>query len=427
MLFRALKITDPNGPHNGKTLDVRIKDGLIAAVSSDLTPEGGEEVVELTGAYAAPGFVDLGAYLGDPGHEEREDIASLRAAAAAGGYVAVAALPNTDPVRQSVADVAYLLRQNGHHPTDLLPLAALSKNLEGRDMVDMLDLNDAGAFVFTDGPKRRVSGSLLKRTLEYGKVRNLAVMISPYDEQLVPEGQIHEGAVSTRLGLRGIPAMSETIPLKSAMEVLNYTDGNLIVHLLSTAGGVAEIRRAKESGLAVFATVSAHHLQFTVTELEGFDANFKMLPPLREEADRQALIGGLKDGTIDAIVSNHCARHGEEKDLEFPYADFGALGLQTAFRQALAALDGHLDVAEIAAKFSHAARRMLGFAPEHVQEGNKACLTLFTTDKSSEFTADQLRGKTVNSPLIGKKLPGRILGVINNNRFLPVRPATANR
>lgn len=422
MLFRSLKITDPNGPHNGKTLDLRVTDGLIADLAPELKPEAGEEVIELTGACASPGFVDLGAYLGDPGHEEREDIESLRAAAAAGGYVAVAALPNTEPVRQSVADVAYLLRQNGAHPTDLLPLAALSKNLAGKDMVEMLDLNDAGALVFTDGPKRRVSGSLLKRTLEYSKVRDLAIMFSPYDEQLVPDGQIHEGAVSTRLGMRGIPDMSETIPLKRAMEVLDYTDGILIVHLLSTAAGVAEVRRAKEAGLEVRATVSAHHLQFTVTELEGFDTNFKMLPPLREETDRQALIAGLKDGTIDAIVSNHCARHGEEKELEFPYADFGALGLQTAFRQALAALDGQLSVEEIAAKFSGPARLMLGFTPEHVAKGNKACLTLFTTQGNSEFSADQIRGKTVNSPLIGKTLPGKILGVINNGVFLPLKP-----
>jgi len=156
-----------------------------------------------------------------------------------------------------------------------------------------------------------------------------------------------------------------------------------------------------------------------VNALEGFDTNFKMLPPLREETDRQALITGLKDGTIDAVVSNHCARHGEEKELEFPYADFGALGMQTAFRQALAALDGHLNVEQITAKFSVSARLMLGFTPEHIKEGNKACLTLFTTDGSSEFTAGLIRGKTLNSPLIGQELPGEILGVINNDRFLP--------
>jgi len=419
MLLRSLKITDVGNALNGQTLDIRVKDDLIAEMAPKLEPEEGEEVINLKGAYSSPGFVDIGAYLGDPGHEEREDIASLRAAALAGGYVQVATLPNTDPVRQSVADIAYLLRQNGTHPVNLYPLAALSKDMKGKDMVSMLELCDAGTLIFTDGPKRRVSGSLLKRTLEYSLVRDLVIMVSPYDELLVPDGQIHEGPVSTRMGLRGIPTMSETIPLKRAMEILNYTDGLMVVHLLSTAEGVAEVRRAKDLGMDITATVSAHHLQFTVDELEGFDANFKMLPPLREATDREALIEGLKDGTIDCIVSNHVARHGEEKELEFPYADFGALGLQTAFRQALAALEGVLDIEEIARKFTHAPALLLGSPALHLRPGAPARMTIFTTTGSSEFTVGDLKGKTVNSPLIGKTLPGSIVGVVNYGKFYP--------
>jgi dihydroorotase len=414
MLIRNAKIIDLNGPHHGKTLDLRIEDGVLSELGEGLKAKDGEEVKDIDGLHVSPGFADLGAYLGDPGHEEREDIASLRAAAAAGGYTSVAVLPNTDPVRQSVADVAYLLRSNGDHPTNLIPLAALSKNLEGKDMTEMLELNDAGALIFTDGPKRRVSGSLLKRTLEYSRVRDLVVMVAPYDETLVPEGQMHEGHVSTSLGLRGIPEMSETIPLKEALDILDYTDGILYVHLLSTAAGVAEVKRARALGMEVYATVSAHHLQFTDAELSGFDPNFKMLPPLRGEADRLALIGGLKDGTIDAIVSNHVARHGEEKDLEFSYADFGALGLQTAFRQALAALDGHLSLDEIVGKFSASPARLLGSDPRHLRAAAPANLTLFTPEGESEFTAAEIKGKTKNSPLLGKQLPGKIIGVVNN-------------
>lgn len=417
MLLRSLTIIDAGSSHNGKTLDIRVEDGTITEMAPSLAAGATEQVIELKDAYCAPGFVDLGAYLGDPGHEEREDIASLRAAALAGGYVQVAALPNTDPVRQSVADVAYLLRQNGNHPVDLYPLAALSHNLEGKDMVSMLELADAGALVFTDGPKRKVSGSLLKRSLEYALVRDLVVMVSPYDETLASEGQMHEGTVSTRMGLPGIPAMSEVIPLKQAMDVLDYTGGLLVVHLVSTAAGVAEVRRAKAAGLEVMATVSAHHLQFTDAALEGFDANFKMLPPLRGEADRLALIEGLKDGTIDCIASNHVARHGEEKELEFPYADFGALGLQTAFRQALAVLSDALPLEEIVAKFTVVPRLLLGSPTLHLRPGAPARMTLFTTAGKSEFKASALKGKTVNSPLVGQTLPGAILGVVNHGQF----------
>ncbi|MEL7161774.1 MAG: dihydroorotase, partial [Bacteroidota bacterium] len=311
------------------------------------------------------------------------------------------------------------LRQNGEHPVDLYPTAALSQDFGGKDLTSMLELDDAGAVFFTDGPKRRVNGSLLKRALEYSLVRNLAVMISPYDEALVPDGQIHEGKVSTRLGLRGIPRMSEVIPLKRAMEIQDYTGGKLVLHLLSTAAAVEEVRQRKAAGHQIVATVSAHHLQFTVEELAGFDPNFKLLPPLREESDREALIIGVVDGTIDCIVSNHVARHGEEKELEFPYADFGALGLQTAFRQALSALDGHLSVGEICHRFNYRSRLLLGGETGHLRAGAPAQLTLFTTDGRSEFTAAQIRGKTRNSPLLGRELPGRVLGVVNNGVFRP--------
>jgi len=287
MLLRNAKIVDPNGPNHGKILDLRIEADLLSELGESLKIKDGEEVYDIDGLHVSPGFKDLGAYLGDPGHEEREDIESLRAAAAAGGYTSVAVLPNTDPVRQSVADVAYLLRCNGGHPTDLAPLAALSKNLAGKDMTEMLELNDAGVLIFTDGPKRRVSGSLLKRTLEYSRVRDLVIMVAPYDETLVPDGQMHEGEVSTSLGLRGIPTMSETIPLKAALDILDYTEGIMYVHLLSTAAGVAEVKRAKALGLNVRATVGVHHLQFTDAELSSFDPNFKMLPPLHCEQPRR--------------------------------------------------------------------------------------------------------------------------------------------
>lgn len=420
MLLRSLTIIDPEGPHDGQALDIRVENGFITEIAANLKASDGEVVIEVVDAHATPGFLDVGAYLGDPGHEEREDIASLRAAAAAGGYVGVVTLPNTDPVRQSVADVAYLLRQNGKHPVDLYPTAALSRNLEGRDMTPMLELHEAGAVLFTDGPKRRVSGSLLKRTLEYSRVKDIAIMVSPYDEALVPEGQIHEGEVSTRLGLRGIPRMSEVIPLKRAMEIQDYTDGILVVHLLSTAAAVEEVRQRKKAGHKVWATVSAHHLQFTVAKLQTFDPNFKILPPLREESDRQALIAGLQDGTIDCIVSNHVARHGEEKDLEFSYADFGALGLQTAFQQTLQVLQGQMSLGQITAKFNQGSRRLLGHQPLHLRAGAPAAITLFTPGGHQKFTSEAIKGKTLNSPMIDQELPGKIIGVVNNGQFLGI-------
>ncbi|OAV45958.1 dihydroorotase family protein [Lewinella sp. 4G2] len=418
MLLRQLLITDAGSPHNGQTFDLRIQGNEITDLALTLVPSDGEEEMTFPqGTRVAPGFFDVGAYLGDPGHEEREDYDSLIRQAAAGGFTSVAVLPNSDPPRQSVTDVAYLLGRNGNGPTDLLPLAALSQDLAGKDLTQMLELHDAGAPAFTDGAKKRVSGSLLKRSLEYAKAGDCLVMVCPYDENLVPEGQIHEGPVSARLGLPGIPEMSETIALRRAIELVRYTEGKLIVHLLSTAAGVEEVRRAKADGLAVSATVSAHHLQFTVEELAGFDPNFKVIPPLREEGDRLALIEGVRDGTIDAIVTNHVARHGEEKDLEFFYADFGALGLQTAFGQCLSVLSGQLSIEEIVHKLGAGPRALLAQAPRHLRQRQKAELVIFTTEGETEFLAEQLLGKTQNSPLIGRPVAGKVLGVVNNGKF----------
>jgi dihydroorotase len=260
---------------------------------------------------------------------------------------------------------------------------------------------------------------LLKRSLEYAKATQAIVMVSPYNPELIPEGQIHEGEVSTRLGLRGIPTMSETIPLKRDLELVAYTEGKLIVHLLSSAAGVEEVRRARARGLKVFATVSAHHLLLSVDALASFDTSAKVLPPLREESDRLALIAGLKDGTIDAIVSNHQARHGEEKDLEFLYADFGARGIQTAFNECLAALSDHLPLEAITDKLSNGPRRLLGHPALHLRTDAPAKLTIFRPDEEVTFGNNDLIGKTVNNPVISRALPGKIIGTVNNGQYFP--------
>ena len=418
MLLRSVTITDPASPHHGTTRDVRITDGTIARIAESLDAEAGEEVFAEAGARLAPGFVDIGAYLGDPGHEEREDIASLTAAARAGGYVAVAVLPNTDPMRQTVADMAYLGSHNRGEAVDLLPIAALSRDTAGQDLTEMMELDTAGAVAFTDGPGRATGGGLLRRALEYTRGFNGLVLQTPYDPELAEDGQMHEGAVSVQLGLRGIPTLCETIPLRRDLSLLTYTGGRLAVHLLSSAAGLQLVRdyAAEGDGLAG-CTVSGHHLSFTEEELTGFDPNFKLLPPLREETDRAALRAGVLDGTVTAIVSHHRARHGEEKDLEFSYAAFGARALETTLRQQLAWADTDTKLDAVVTALTAGPRRLLGLDPLRIEEGAAARLTLFTTAGESVFTEADLRGKTTNSPLLGRRLPGRILGTVNHDRL----------
>lgn len=418
MLFRSLTVIDPASSVHGITVDLRIVDGLITELSERLTTDEGEEIFEFTAASVSPGFVDIGAYLGDPGHEEREDIDSLIASASAGGYVAVAVLPNTEPVRQSIADMRYLAPRNGSGAVDLLGLAALSKDTAGKDLTQMMELSTAGALAFTDGPNNSATASLLKRGLEYALAFGGTIIDTPYDGELSEDGQIHEGEVSVRLGLPGIPAMCETIPLRRNLTLTRYTEGKLIVHLLSSGESLDLIKEFRTAGGKLSgSTVSAHHLTFSDRDLLDFDPNFKLLPPLRASSDRDALRAGILDGSIDAIVSHHRARHREEKDLEFTYSAFGARGLETAFRQLLTWGRDRDSLAKIISALTAGPRQLLGLPRVTVAAGQKAQLTIYTTTGKSEITAGDLKGKTLNSPLLGKELPGRILATFNNGRL----------
>ncbi|MGB3798563.1 MAG: dihydroorotase [Lewinella sp.] len=418
MLLRSVTITDPASPFHRKTVDVRIQSGKIADIATEIEAEAGEEIFERADARLAPGFVDIGAYLGDPGHEEREDIRSLTDSARAGGYVAVAVLPNTSPVRQTVADMAYLRARNPEAAVDLLPLAALSHDTSGHDLTGMMELDEAGALAFTDGPGRSLSGSLLKRGLEYSRGFGGLIIDSPHDNDLAEEGQMHEGRISVQLGLRGIPTMCETIPLRRALSIQTYSGGRLLLHLISSAESLQLIRDYGIDATALTGcTVGAHHLNFTEEELTGFDPSFKILPPLREDVDREALRQGVLDGTVSAIVSHHRARHREEKELEFSYAAFGALGLQTAFRQQLLWVEGEDQLDRVLTAFTSGPRELLGLPALAIDRGMPAALCLFTTTGSERFTAADLRSKTRNSPLLDRDLPGKILGTVNHDRL----------
>jgi dihydroorotase len=416
MLLRDVLIIDPRGPHHRRRMDARVENGRIAELAARLEARPGEETFSEPEAYLCAGFVDIGAYLGDPGHEEREDIGSLAAAARAGGYTSVAVLPNTEPVRQNVADMSYLATRSRGLGVDLLPLAALSYDTAGKDLTEMAGLSEAGALGFTDGPGRSAGGSLLKRGLQYARSFGGLIVETPYDDELAPNGQMHEGPISVRLGLPGIPTLSETIPLRRALTLLDYTDSRLLLHLISSAESLAYIREYKLPTGRLSITVSAHHLTFTDEELLAFDPNFKLTPPLRETTDREALRDGVLDGTITAIASAHRARHREEKDLEFTYAASGARGLETAFLQLLPWIDGREDYLDaVVTALTDGPRDILGLPEQRVAAGAPAALTLFSTEGERVVGPHHFGGKTTNSPLLGRTLRGRILATVNHD------------
>ena len=406
-LLRQVTITDQHSSFNGQTVDLLIENGLIAKIAPQLRKPKDCPVYAAQGQWASPGFLDIGAYLGDPGAEDREDIPSLAAAGQRGGYTQLAVLPNTDPVRHDKSGVEYLKRASANLAVELLPLGAVSRNTSGKEITEMIDMHRAGAVGFTDGLHPIQSAGLLKLALQYVKGFGGTVINQPIDLSLAPHAQLHEGPVSTRLGMPGFPVMSETIALQRDLEVLAYTDSRLLVHLISTSAGLALLKAARKKGQQVFSSVSAAHLQFTVEELESFDPNFKLLPPLREEQDRKALVKAVVQGHIDHIASHHQSHQSEAKILEFPYAEFGSQALETCVAQAFSILGEQLAPDQFCSLFSHGPRKALGLPLRQIEIGQVAELTLFDPQLQWTPQPNDFGTKSVNSPLIGHQLQGR--------------------
>jgi dihydroorotase len=373
-------------------------------------------VWEMPNACVSPGWMDIGAQGCDPGFEHREDLHSLAAAAAAGGFTAVACLPNTKPALHSKSEILYVKNKTAAGPVDVYPIGAVSVNCEGKDLAELYDMHAAGAVAFSDGAAPVQDAGLLLRALQYARAFNGLIINDPRHKTLSASGQMHEGLVSTSLGLKGIPALAESITVQRDLSLLEYAEGRLHLHLVSTAKSVALIRAAKKASLSVSCSVAAANLCFTDEQLGGFDSNWKVMPPLRSRTDIEALQEGLIDGTIDFICSNHTPWDEEAKNLEFPYASFGMTGLETAF--AMCRTHTPLTTELLIEKFSAGPRAVLQMPVPEIKTGSPASLTLFDPDASWIFTDNNLRSRSRNTPFLDQPLKGRVLGIVNKNRLI---------
>ncbi len=397
-----------------KKTDVFIKNGILESTSFQGSAPRGCTIIDCEGAVLLPGFVDIGTLIGEPGFEHRETIESASRAAAAGGYVAIAPFPNSNPIIQYAADVRSLAR-DCERVTGILPIAAASADLKGKDLSDMHELADVGAFAFSDGIKPITDAGFLMRALQYAQTTNRLVIQSVTAQNLIHDGQMHEGLQSTMLGLRGMPSIAESMNIKQALDVLRYAGGRLHLCDISTSDGVDLIRQAKKDGLDITASCQAINLAFTDESLATFDSNYKVNPPLRSETDRLALAAALEDGTLDSLMSGHRPLHLDEKRVEFPYADFGALGLQTAISTALTF--GQLSLDALVRSCSTAPREMLDLPSIKFKEGEAASYTLIDLDASTTLTKENNQSISTNSPFFGVEMIGTVKAVINGSRF----------
>lgn len=396
------------------TADVLIEQERIARIAGQITDEPADKTIDGRGGYLSPGWVDMRAHFGEPGQEHLESLQSGCKAAAAGGFTEVALMPNTQPAIDGKEAIRFILSGNEERLVKLHALGAVTKDAAGEELAELLDMQAAGALAFTDGHKPLTNSGLVVRVLKYLQKDNTLFMNRAEEPQLAQHGQMHEGIISTLMGMRGIPTLSETMGLERDLSLLRYAGGRLHISCLSSAAGVALVRKAKQEGLQLTADVAAHQLTFTDEALQSFDTLLKVNPPFRTEEDRQALLEGLIDGTIDAVVSDHQPHDTENKRLEFDLASFGTLGLQTVLP---CLLQAGLSPNMIIDKLALAPRRILGLSEIKLEEGAPANCTLFHPEEKWVYAKKTNYSRSDNSPFLGQKLTGKVLAVLRNSQF----------
>lgn len=416
-LLKQLRVADPASPFNKKKVDLLVEDGQIRRIGKDLRATKSTHV-DLEGCYAMPGFCDLYADFCDPGFEHREDIASGIRAAAAGGFTTVCVIPKTQPYLQSKSAVEYVINHARGQAVSVLPLGAVSENLEGRNPTEMYDMHHAGAAGFTDAPHALLNSGLLLRALQYVQPFDGIVLDLALDESLSNGGHVSEGEVSVRMGLKGIPHMAEVIQLKRNIEILRYTGGRLHMYGITTRDGIDLVRKAKREGLDITASVFVHHLLFTHDDVVNYDPNLKSIPPFRTEKDRKALLKALKDGIIDCVATQHTPLEIEEKKTEFEYAGFGMTGLETAFAEVLEAFGDDAGLYDIIDWMSARPRRILGLETLKIDEGMKAEMAIVDPKAEWVYDPSDRKSKSANSPVNGRSFRGRVVGVVNNGHWI---------
>lgn len=404
VILRDARIIDPNSPHNGKQADIVIDNGIITRISSALRVDDAEEITS-PDLHVAPGFMDLHAHICDPGMEHKETLVSAAAAAKAGGFTAILAMPDTDPVIDNKAQVEYILRRSKDLPVNILPAGALSVGLEGKDMAELFDMYSAGARIFCDADKSISHAGLLVRAMMYANQFGGKIFTRCDDKTVSHGGQMNEGPMSTMLGLKGIPALAEELMVTRNIALAEYAETPVHFMAISTAKSVELIREAKAKGLPVTAAVHAYNICWNDEMLSEFDTNYKVNPPLRSEADRVALLNAVADGTIDCITSGHKPEDVESKVVEFDLAAFGITGLETCY--SLANMPGVLTQEQLVRALSVNPRRISGLSVPVIKEGEKAELTAF--DPKASWIYSKTKSLSKNTPLLGKNVNGGVI------------------
>jgi len=412
VLLKQVHIISPSSPFNGQTKDILISDGNFTSIADKIT-EKADQTIEQKGLCASIGWVDIFADFGDPGHEFKESIESGAAAAAAGGFTDVLLLPNTSPVVDTKSQVEYIVQKAKRTSVNIHPIGAVTKNAEGKTLSEMYDMRQSGAIAFSDGINTIQNSGLLLKALQYVKAFGGTVMQVPDDKNIGAGGLMNEGIISTQLGLPGKPAMAEELMVARDIKLARYADSKLHFTGVSSAKSLEYIKRAKESGIQITCSVTPYQLYFCDEDLQGYDTNLKVNPPLRTREDMMAMRKALNEGVIDCIASHHLPQDWDSKTCEFEYAKNGMLGLETMFAAATAA---GCDTDHFVQMQTINAREIFGLPVPVIAEGAPASLSLFNPEASFVFEENMLRSKSKNTPFTGRSLKGKVIGIINKGK-----------
>ncbi len=421
MLLKNVRPISKN--HSGdETIDLRIEDGKITKIGSGLDTQNREEVHDFGGAYVSPGWMDMHIHLREPGYEHKETIKTGCAAAAFGGFTAVACMPNTSPATHTRDVVEFIISKGKETPVDVHPIGCVTKDRAGKSIAEMGDMKKGGAVAFSDDGDPVYDAQVMRIALEYASMLGAPIINHEEDLELSRPGHMNEGAVSTRLGLEGTPGIAEEVMIARDILLAEYTGGHVHVAHISTKEGVELVRQGKAKGIKVTTEVCPHHFDLTDEEIERqkFSTNFKMHPPLRTQEDVEAMIDGLVDGTIDVICTDHAPHAIEEKEVEFMYAPNGIIGLETAWSISNMRLNktGKLDLQQLVDKMCYNPRAILNLPELAIEEGAEANLTFFNTDEKWVFDAKNVRSKSRNSPYLDNELTGRAVGIYNRGQLV---------
>lgn len=413
VLLKSVTIIDSKSDFHNQTVDILIEKGIISNISKRISNPNDYKEVRLENLHASQGWFDSSVSFGEPGYEERETIANGLKTAAASGFTAVALNPNSNPVLDSYADISFVLSKAQNHAVSIYPIGALTNGSKGNDLAELYDMTNAGAVAFYDYQQPIENPNLMKIALQYASNFSGLVCSFPQEPKITGSGVVNENYMSTSLGLKGNPNLSEELQISRDLFLLEYTEGKLHIPTISTAKSIELIREAKKKKLNVSCSVAIHNLFFTDEVLDSFDTSYKVNPPLRTQDDIDALIAGIKDGTIDMVTSDHNPIDIEHKKVEFDHATYGTIGLESAFG-ALNTIFSTKKAVDLLTK----GRERFGKESKPIAIGNKADLSLFNPNGTYIFDKSNIKSNSKNAIFLNTTLKGSVYGIVANNKLV---------